>query len=430
MSRMTQTADTMHSPVSSRLLPALDLSTAPVRGRSQTAAPRSSYKGFVIQHHASIAEIAEADWNRLFPDAAEDWGYFRGCEVSGSEHFTFSAVAAYRDGRLVAAAPVFRLDYRLDMTLPDRFKTIGDWLARYVPRLVKVPVMGLGSPMTEECPIGIDQDLDAAGRADALQALIRAMEAHAKAQGIKILAIKDVTDTDAQWSGGPLEETGFVRMASLPVATLPLAYDSFENYIQSLPGKQRNDIRRKLKAANDIEVEFRHSIDDVYDEILELYRATRANRKASYEAFDEVPENYFREVMAKSGGKARVMLSRLNGRLVSFNFFLVEKDKVIGKFVGMDYEVARAKNLYFFNWMTIVRFCIDNRIAFLQTGQTTYTVKVRLGCKLKRSWIYFKSTGRLLGPLVRLIGPRISFEDADPELGQLADKITYLAPAS
>ncbi len=428
MSRMTQTADPKRNSVPSRVLPALVLSSAPVGRLTQTAAPSDSYNGFALRHHQSIAEIGEADWNRLFPDASEDWGYFRGCELAGSQHFTFSVVGAYKAGRLVAAAPVFRLDYRLDMTLPDRFKAIGDWLATYAPRLVKVPVMGLGSPMTEECPIGIDPYLDSAARADALQALIRAMEMHANAQGIKILAFKDVTDSDALWSNGALNAKGFARMASLPVATLALPHDSFEGYLQSLPGKQRTDIRRKLKAAKDIEIEYRENVEDIYDEILALYRATRANRKASYEAFDEAPEDYFRQVMAKSGGKARVMLCRLGGRLVSFNFFLVEKDKVIGKFVGMDYEVARANNLYFFNWMTIVRFCIDNGIPFLQTGQTTYTVKVRLGCQLKRSWIYFKYTGGVLGPLVRFIGQRASFEDADPELGQLGDKLTYLAP--
>jgi predicted N-acyltransferase len=427
MSRMSQTAQSVMSSAP-QLLPAVDLSKAASDRRSAVVAPELTYKGFVIRHHTSIAEIAEAEWNRLFSDVAEDWSYFRACERSGSAHFSFSAVAAYKDGRLVAAAPVFRLNYRLDMTLPERFKAVGDFLARYAPRLVKVPVMGMGSPMTEECPIGIDPALDGAARDDALAALIRAMELRAKAAGAKILAIKDVTDSDAQWSSAALAGTGFTRMASLPLATLALPYDDFEGYIQSLPGKQRNDIRRKLKAAKDLQVEFRDDVEDVYDEILALYRATRANRKASYEAFDEVPEDYFREVMRSSHGKARVMLCRLDGRLVSFNFFLVEKDKVIGKFVGMDYEVARAKNLYFFNWMTIVRFCIDKGIEELQTGQTTYTVKVRLGCKVKRSWIYFKYTGGLIGPLVRFIGPRLSFEDADPELAPLSDKLIYLAP--
>ncbi len=427
MARMTETATTLSA--APRLLPALDLSTAPgLRRRGQCTSGDEPLSGIVTRHHASICEISEAEWNRLFTGACEDWGYFRGVELCGSQHFSFSAIAAYKGGQLIAAAPVFRLDYRLDMTLPDRLKALGDWLARFAPRLVKVPVLGLGSPMSEECPIGLDASLDAHGRMAAVAALVSALEQHAKAERIKILALKDVTDRDAQWVSAPLDAHGFVRMASLPVATLPLPFASFEDYLGSMPSKKRSDMRKKLRGAGDVEIEFRDNIEDVYGEILTLYRATRANRKASYEAFDEVPEDYFREVMAKSGGNGKVLLFRLAGRLVCFSFFMVEKDKVIGKFVGMDYEVARARNLYFLNWMTIVRFCIDNGIKNLQTGQTTYAVKVRLSCKLKRSWIYFKYTGRLLGPIVRHLGPRFSFEDVDPELGELGERAVYLAP--
>ena len=452
----------------SRLLPALDLTRAleripirwnsdrrssflfgrifcdePVSTSSENALGPRSHKtsampfteardlgfGITIRHHATIAEINERAWNRLFPDTAEDWGYFRGIELSGSTQFEFSAVAAYDGDRLIAAAPVFKLDYRLDMTLPPAMQKFGDWLARYAPRLVKVPLLGLGSPMTEECPIGFDRSLDAGGRKAVLNALIASLQAHAKANGIKILAFKDVTDSDAQWAGASLSAGGFAAMPSLPLATLDLPYEGFEDYLASLPGKQRTDIRKKMRQASGIEIELRDNVDDVYEEILTLYRATRENRKKSYDGFDEVPEDYFREVMSKSGGKARVLLARLGGKLVSFNFFLVEKNKVIGKFVGMDYEVARAHNLYFFNWMTIVKFCIDNGVATLQTGQTTYTVKVRLGCKLKRSWVYVKYNGAILGPLVRRLAPRISFAEADPDLAQLGDKAVYLSQA-
>lgn len=384
----------------------------------------------LARHHASIAEIDRTDWNRLFPGHAEDYDYFLAAERAGSAHFTFSAVAAYDGHRLVAAAPVFRLDYRLDTTLPERLKALGRVVERFAPRLARVPVLGLGSPMSEECPIGIDPALDPTRRMAALEALIAALEQHAKASGISILALKDVTDADATWCAAPLAAAGFARMASLPVATLPLPYDTFESYLKSLPSKRRTEIRSKLKQAAGIETEIHHDIDDIHDEILALYRATRANRKASYEAFDEVPDGYFREVMRNAGGKARVLICRHQGRIVSFNFFLVEKDRVIGKFVGMDYRVARQLNLYFFNWMTIVRFCVDNGIAELQTGQTTYAVKVRLGCRMKRSWIHFKHRGRVMGWVFRRIAPVLSLADADTDLAALGNKVVYMEPTA
>ncbi len=395
---------------------------------NERAAAAPSQNRLRAVHVASISQIEADDWNRLFPGAAEDWGYFRGCELARSQHFTFSAIAVYDGPRLVAAAPLFRLDFRLDTTLPANFKKAADWLARIAPRLVSMPVLGLGSPMTEECPIGIDSELDAPAVNRALAALLAAMHDHAKAQGIKILALKDVTDRDAQWADTPLQSAGFARMPSLPVAILPLPHDSIEGYLKTMPSRARSDMRRKFKSAEGIDVEWRDSIDDVYDEIIALYRATRANRKASYEAFDEVPEDYFRQIMRQSNGKARIMLCRIGGVLASFNMCLVEKDKVIGKFIGMNYDLARQHNLYFVNWMKVMEYCIENKIPALQTGQTTYVVKARLGCKLKRSWIYFKHRGPVMGLLFRLASRHLSLEAADPDLASLGEKAQYLAP--
>ncbi|MCB1520100.1 MAG: GNAT family N-acetyltransferase [Hyphomicrobiaceae bacterium] len=379
-----------------------------------------------VAHHRSVADISRDDWNALFTGHAENWDYFTAVERSRSEHFTYSAIAVYSGDRLIAAAPLFRLDYRLDMTLPESLRPIADTIARWAPRLLKMPVLGMGSPMTEECPIGIDGTLDDAGRQLAVKLLIDAMHAEAKAQGIKVLALKDVTDGDMKRYDATIQASGFARMASLPVATLPLPFDTIEGYLNTMTSRQRSDMRRKFKSAKGMDFEWRDDISDVHDEILALYRATRNNRKASYEAFDEVPEDYFRQVMAQSGGKARVLLCRIDGVLASFNLSLVEKDKVIGKFIGMDYSLARQNNLYFVNWMKMIEFCIENGIGELQTGQTTYAVKARMGCKLRRSWIYFKHSGLVLGALFRMIGPRISFEAADPELAGLGDKAVYL----
>ncbi len=410
------------------LLPAVTLSGPPSARRAEiceTAAPDLS-----VVHVPSIAHIDPQAWNRLFPGSAVDWGYLRGCERSDPEDFVLSALAVYHGDVLVGAAPLFRLDYRLDMTLGAGFKPIGDWLARFAPRLVKVPVIGMGSPMTEECPIGILPGLDAEGRRRVMDALLAGLEVHAKAERVKVVALKDVRDRDTLWAGEPLADAGFSRMASLPVASLALPYDTFEEYLKTMPSRTRSDMRAKLKKAERVETEMRDCVDDVYDEIIALYRATRDNRKASYESFDDVSESYFREVMKESGGKARVMLCRLDGRLVGFCFILVDSDRVDGKLLGLDYSISRELNLYFFMIMTVIKYCIDNRIPELQLGQTAYTVKLRLGCKLRRSWVYYKHRGLLLGPLFRFVGARLSYDAVEPELAKLGAKVVYADPAS
>ncbi|MDX2258856.1 MAG: GNAT family N-acetyltransferase [Hyphomicrobiaceae bacterium] len=395
----------------------------------------TSAHGFTVRHHASIAEIDRAAWDHLFAGHAEDWGYFRACELSNPAHFTLSAVAAYHGGRLVAAAPVFRIDYRLDTSLPQALRGLSTAIERMAPRLVRMPVIGFGSPMTEECPIGLSPDLDHNERRAAIAALLDGIEAHAKATGVTIIALKDVTEATRQEAGAALAGRGYTRMASLPIAIVPLPAGGLPAYFASLSQKARKSLRKKhvqSQSSDSVTVTIADSLAGIEAEAMALYRQTRANRGQSYEGFDEVPEDYFRQVLAAARGTAKVFILRVGERLAGFSLVLVEKDRVIAKFIGMDYEIARQHNIYFVNWLAVVEYCYANGIATVQAGQTTYLPKSRLGAVLRRSSVYFKHRGLVLGALFRWIGPKLSFDAVDPDLKELGDKARYVdetAPA-
>jgi hypothetical protein len=89
------------------------------------------------------------------------------------------------------------------MPLQGPLRPVGDWLNRYTPKLVNMPVLGMGSPLTEECPIGLLPGMNAPERASAFEALLHGMSEHARTSGISVLALKDVTDHDDQWAREP-----------------------------------------------------------------------------------------------------------------------------------------------------------------------------------------------------------------------------------
>ena len=72
---------------------------------------------------------------------------------------------------------------------------------------------------------------------------------------------------------------------------------------------------------------------------------------------------------------------------------------------GMHYPIARAHNLYVLSWMTNVRFCLERGIQQLQTGQTAYAAKLRLGSRLDKLWVCFKHRGKVLNGIFRTFGP-------------------------
>jgi predicted N-acyltransferase len=270
--------------------------------------------------------------------------------------------------------------------------------------------------------------LAAADRNAVLGTLLTAMNRHAAEAGVRVLVLKDLTDQDCQWAHTALADAGFSAIPSLPVAALDLPYDNFDGYLASLPSKLRSELRRKMRQASNVRIEFRDSLDGIEDEVCRLYAETRSHRKVSYDAFDEIPEGYFREVMGMLGGKARLLLMWVGETLAGFNLFIVERDRAVGKYVGLRYDHVREHNLYFVNWLTMVRYCIDHQLRELQVGQTSYGLKTKLGCKLHKSWIYCRHTGPVRGPLFRLLAPYAAFDKMDPDLQQLGDAAPYATP--
>ncbi len=348
-----------------------------------------------------------------------DWDYIRVIERISSTVFSFFCVRVDIGKQLVAVAPLFRLEYRIDDALGEWAKPGANWLARRLPGLVKVPALIMGNPFLDECPIGIPAHLSIRERCSYFGAFLDAMSDSTKKNGTGILAIKDIADRDAAWAHEVLTKRGFSRIPSLPVAELPVRFGSLDEYFAGLSSKVRADLRRKLRRSKAIRSEVRDTIDGLEEKIIDLYRQTQARRKADYPGFDEVPAELFREVLEGSHGKAHLRLCWLEDELVCFNIFIHSGDKIIGKYLGMNYSFVREHNLYFVNWLAMVQYAIANGVKSIQVGQTAYGVKVKLGCEIHPSWVYFKHTGKIRGPLFRLFAPLASYAQSDPDLGRL-----------
>ncbi len=386
---------------------------------------RFNTSALVTRIHGSIAEIDRADWNMLHPNNPECWAHYRAIECMPSDNFTYSVVAVYAGGRLVGAAPMFRVDYRLDDPLGPGLKAVTNWIGRRAPQSTRMPVLGLGSPWSDECRVGILPCLDDQQRSKVFEGLLAAMTECAATNNVRVLALKDVTDDDSQWAGGLLQKHQFSAIPSLPVATLDLPFSNTDEYLASLSAKMRYDLRKKLRKAKSVRIELRDSIEGLEADILRLYKQTQENRKASYDCFDVLPDSYFRHMVEGLEGRAKILLCWIGDRLGLVNLFVVENDRLVGKYLGMDYEVSRKNNLYFVNWMATVEYCIENGISSMQVGQSCYGPKARLGCKLHRSWVYAKHTGTFIGPIVRAISRFAAFDKMDPDLREMGEDAPY-----
>lgn len=383
---------------------------------------------FVVEHLSGVGALPEADWLRLFPDEAEGWDYYRAIEAAPPPGFRFEAVAVRRDGKVIAAAPVFHVTYRLDTSLQGAWRPLGDWLNRTVPRLVGIPVMGLGSPLADRCHLGFDPELSPTDRAAAMQALLAGLDAKAEAQRIPLLAIKDLSDREVSDVAAPIADAGFSRIASLPVCVLDLPFKSEAEYVQSLSANNRSTLRRKLKTRAKVDIEIVRSIEGLENEIFELYEATRKNSRFDYGDFEQLSPDYFRRVTQNLGDKQACILCRVDGRLLAYKLMFIEPDRIIDKFWGMQYPVGRDYNLFFVAWMEGVKFALQHGATRYQSGQTAYAQKVKLGSRLDKLWVYFRHRGRMTNRIFKAVAPLIAFDKMDPELKVIQQRAKNDAP--
>ena len=377
----------------------------------------------------SIADIDRCAWDRLFGAASEGFDYYHACESAAPPMFSFAALGVFHGDTLITGAPTFRTDFRLDMMLEGGLRKLANAIGRGAPRLVNLAVMGAGSPHADELALAFDPTLDLCGRRLALDALLEGLERRTAQLGIGMTFLKNVTDRDSLWSHEVLRRRGYARVATLPIATLAIPV-SEEAYVKSLSANMRSNIRRKLKRAKEVRVEFRTSVEGVEDQIFSLREATRRRAETDYDGFAEISPRYFRQVLAHVGERAKLLLYWRGEDLIGFALVLLEPNRLLEKYNGMRYPQGPDNGVFFLNWMTQVRLCIEHGIPQLHAGETTYLTKARLGCKLHRSWIYFHHSHRALNGIFALLSRWLAFDSTDPDLRRLGAGAPYVDPST
>jgi predicted N-acyltransferase len=131
------------------------------------------------------------------------------------------------------------------------------------------------------------------------------------------------------------ERTGFTRIPSMPLTRLNIAYQSFDEYMQSaLNSATRSKLRKKLKATADDKVsielqvtnDIRPIIDEVYPLYLNVYRRSKLH-------FEELTKDYscrFGQVMPD---RVRFFVWRRNGKAVEFGECIVHGDTMYAEYL-------------------------------------------------------------------------------------------------
>jgi Acetyltransferase (GNAT) domain len=396
---------------------------------SADAMPSSQLAGkLTIKSYASIASIPPTAWERTLPGEPESWEFYAAVEGVPPPGFRLGAMAAFSGDTIVAVAPLFRTAYRIDTPLQGRLRQIGDWVHARWPRLVSFPVLGIGSPMSDNCALGFAPGLSDADCARVCDGLLTHLAQLAKSDKSALLAVKSL-DRSAEVLDSTLRRHGYKRVTSVPLAMLDLPYRTLDHYLASLPEKTGAYFRRKMRSANKVRIEFRSSVAGLEKRIAELFDNTLKQSKVDYGDFERLDPEYFPKVVHGMNDKAQLMLCWQGDELLSFQLFLVGRDRVLAKQIGMQYPQGRELNLYFVNWLKLIEFAIQHRIPSVEMGATTYATKLLFGGYLERRWLHFRFRGSLWNRVFDPVASLFDFEKNDPELKKLDARVkAYMGP--
>jgi hypothetical protein len=370
----------------------------------------------------SIALIPKAAWEEMLPGEPECWDFFRTVENVPPPGFTLSAIAAFEDRKILAAAPVFGIDYRLDTPFQGKTRAVTDWLNKRWPRLITRSAMALGSPMSDSCTIGFAPHLLPFQKRRIFSGLLGALSLEAQVRGTSFLAVKSLGSQSEQLAPS-LGKHGFHRVTNLPVVALPVRSRSMDEYFCGLPKKTRTYMKRKMRSLPELRIEFRTSAAGIEEQLFLLFENTRNQSKSRYGEFEDLNPDLFKQVMGELGDRACLMLCWKGDRLMSFLLMLVAPDRVIGKYIGMVYPEGRELNLYFVMALKMIEMAIARGIGRVEMGVTTYPTKLLFGGHMERRWLYYRCLNRFQDAAIHAFDFLFDFERNDEDLRRLAAKI-------
>jgi hypothetical protein len=291
-------------------------------------------------------------------------------------------------------------------------------LARIFPRVGFQRTFFVGSPCADEGTIGL---MPALNLADVIGELRRAVRAKARALGAAMIVFKDFPGGEVAALTAGDEGRKFCPTVSYPGTVVALPAAGKEAYYHSLAHTQRHNLLKKLRRSREL-LALETSIvvrpaDRELDEIFALFMQTYERGKTKFERLDR---RFFARVSEHEGVQFILQRDATGGELVAFMLVFCLGDRVINKFIGLDYRRSGKTYLYFRLFDAAVDFAVARRAKEIQSGQTGYRAKFDLGHRLVPLWNVFRHENRLVHFIFCTIGRRITWPSLD------ADLATYL----
>ncbi len=231
----------------------------------------------------------------------------------------------------------------------------------------------------------------------------------------RLTVIKDVpcdspllSDADNRYAQALIDDCtrrGFISLEGQALAYVPINFSTVDEYLARLSHSRRRNIRRKLRSREAMHVEILETGDERFDDdawLAQLYALYRAVYDQSEIHFDLLTPEFFRGVLRDASSNGRVFCYWHCDELIGYNLCYVEGDKLLDKYIGLNYPQALEFNLYFVSWFVNLEYAVANGLKFYVAGWTDPQVKASLGA----DFTFTRHLVWVRNPLLRKLGNR------------------------
>jgi len=368
-----------------------------------------------VEFAAGLQEIEGDLWRKCFPPPLEGRFWYQALEASGLEdQFTFHYALIRSGDEAVGIVPCFTHNVPIALVAPRAVALAANFFSRFFPNAGHQRTFFVGSPCSEEGSIGLAPGMSRAAVAAELR---RAVRAEARRLGAPMIVFKDFSEAGLVALGGRRAEGGFFPMISYPGTRLALPAPDRNAYFKALSHARRHNFLKKLRRSRaQLDLETRvveRPSREVLAEIHGLFRQTYEKGRTK---FEKLGLRFFERIGDQPPARFILQRDRANGELLAFMLVFHLGDRVINKFIGLDYRRAGGNYLYFRLFEAALDFAYACGARELQSGQTGYRAKLDLGHDLVPLFNLVRHENPLINTLYRAIGASVTWKTLDPDL--------------
>ncbi len=336
----------------------------------------------------SIDDIDSSLWDSLIPsdEVIKTHRFLRAVEHSNINNCRFYYLLFFQDGKLIANASLFLMNFYLDVIASSLVKKICVNVRKMLPNFFKVSILGCGTPVAT-CANGITISERTYFR-EVITLLTQKMFQLCKQDKAHCILYKEYNQNESE-DFDMLRSIGFIKLNSLPTSFVDIRWKSFDEYLKSLKKKYRLFVKNDLAKLNNnrvsIEVckDFKNYADELYALYMNVYKKAEVK-------FEQLTPQFFKNVNKYLKSESRVILIKLDDKIVAFELIIEDKSILRPLYLGLDYRVNKSFSLYFNSIYQIIKHGIERNKTTIELGQTSYYPKLKVGARVEPLYLYLK----------------------------------------